>query len=1059
MKYIFVKLYNKNKVINLNIFRNITLLLVFVFGMMSFDVSAQKEVSGVVVDENGQSLVGAAIIVQKERRGTITDVNGGFKISVKKGDILVFSYLGYRNYNLRIDKFKKDLRIVLKPDTKFIDDVVVVGYGSMKRSDLTGAVSSVNSQQIKGYKTSSVLEALGGQVAGVQITQQDGTPGAGFDIKIRGVGTVTGDASPLYIVDGFEVDDIGYLSPNDIKDIQILKDASSSAIYGARAANGVVSVTTKSGEVGKPVISYSGSGSYREISNTLDMLSPYEFVKLQMEINPDRFEHTYYRSGSDDDGVPYKYQSLEDYKGVKGINWQDETFRPTWSQDHNVSISGGNKKSKYFFSFSDYSENGIFKNSGFNKTTAKMKISQSLTKKINLQTSIYYSKSVRDGAGTSSGSGRFNALAQVLSARPTGGLKVSDYDLLNKAIDPLELELSESLAQVNPILQAESVFKKRAVEAWSANLALSVNIVKGLKFKATGTYQPRYYRNDLFYHDGSKEAYRNGKKPYGETYMGKSTRWTQNNVFTWNKKINKHSMNVMLGEELSVSTSEGLTGQAKDFPFDNLGNDNLGIGPTPSKVTTSYYEKRLLSFFTRVNYNYRNKYLFTGTLRADGSTVFSDSNKWGIFPSFSLAWRVNNEEFMKNINFISNLKFRLGWGTVGNDRISNFLSLDLYYPSKLGLGTKMFTVLSPKQLRNKNLKWEGSSTFNIGVDVGLLKNRINFNAEYFIKNTKDLLLAQSLAYVTGFASQYQNIGKIQNKGFELSLNTVNIRSGKFMWKTTINFSTITNELKALQKGLSEMYAYSRFNSEFTGYDYIAKVGSPLGLIYGYEFDGVYQDSDFDVTPGGKRVLSQGVTNNIHYGKVHPGVIKYKDQNGDNLITPEDRTVIGNTLPDWYGGITNNISYNGFDFSMLWQFNYGNDVYNATRLYMTQSHRERRNLMAEVSDRWQPNNASNLVPSAKGYIRNELNSRFVEDGSFLRLKNITLGYSLPKEFLQRYYIDKLRFYVSAQNLLCLTKYSGYDPEVSMRKNNPMTPGLDWGAYPRSKVFVFGVELKF
>ena len=415
---------------------------------------------------------------------------------------------------------------------------------------------------------------------------------------------------------------------------------------------------------------------------------------------------------------------------------------------------------------------------------------------------------------------------------------------------------------------------------------------------------------------------------------------------------------------------------------------------------------------------------------------------------------------MKDITPISNLKLRLGWGTVGNDRITNYLSMDLYTSSKYGLGQQLATVLSPKQLANKDLKWEGSTTANLGIDLGLFQNRLNFTADFFIKNTKDLLLEQKLAYVTGFNSQWQNIGKIQNKGIELNINSTNIKTRHFSWQTDFNISFIKNTLKELQSGTSYVQSATKFNSNFNGNDYISIVGSSLGQMYGYVFDGVYQTSDFNMLPNGTMQLKPGIADiSTHAGKtVVPGMVKYKDMDGDGVITPDDRTTIGNGQPDWYGGITNTFNYKNIDFSFMFQFQYGNDIYNATRMFNTQSQDERSNQLVEVADRWTPTHASNRVPSAKGYVKYELYSRFIEDGSFLRLKNITLGYTLPKKWTRKAYINRLRVYGTAQNLFCFTKYSGYDPEVNM-KSSPLMPGFDWGAYPKSRVFTFGVEVQF
>lgn len=759
-------------------------------------------VKGTVLDENKEPLIGATIQVKGENNGVAADLDGNFTLKVKKNATLVVSYIGYLTQEVRLQG-KTQITVQLTPDSKTLDEVIVVGYGTMKKSDLTGSVASVASKDIEGFQTSSVAGALGGQIAGVQITSTDGTPGAGFNISIRGVGTLTGDASPLYIVDGFEVSDIDYLSNSDIESIEVLKDASSSAIYGARAANGVVLITTKSGKAGKTTISYNGSATYRKISKTLDLLSPYEFVKLQGEVN-EAYSSTYFKAENDADGNPYKYQTLDDYIGVTGVDWQGETFNPTWSQDHNISIMGGTDNTKYNGSLSRYVENGIFKNSGFDRTTAKFRLDQKINKKVSFNLTVNYAMTNRKGVGTSGDSGRFNMLAQILSARPTGGLKMTNEELLESAIDPEMLSTGESLAQVNPVKQAESVTNDKRAEMWSANAAVNWQIIKGLTFKTSGSYNTTNNRTDIFYRDGSKEAYRNGQKPYGRTQMGRDVRWTNTNTLTWKDKVKKHNYDVMLAHEVSFRSSEYLLGEAMDFPFDNLGNDNLGLGATPSKVNTNYYDKTLLSFFARANYNYDNRYLLTATVRTDGSTVFSNKNKWGFFPSFSAAWRVSEEAFMKDLKWISNFKVRFGWGIVGNDRISNYLSMDLYTDSKYGIGNSTVTVLTPKQLKNSNLKWEGSSSVNLGLDLGFFDNRLNVTADFFIKNTKDLLLAQSLAQATGFTSQWQNIGKIQNKGIELSITSTNIQTKEFTWNTNFNISFIRNELKALADGASHM---------------------------------------------------------------------------------------------------------------------------------------------------------------------------------------------------------------------------------------------------------------
>ena len=1014
-------------------------------------------VKGTVLDETGTPLIGAGVTEKGTSNGVVTDLDGMYEIKVAKDAELTFSYISYADQDVKVEG-KTSIDVSLQPDKNVLDEVVVIGYGTMKKSDLTGSVGSVNSKTLENFKTGSVVEALAGQVAGVSITAADGTPGSGFDIKIRGVGTVNGDASPLYIVDGFEVDDISVIANQDVLSVDFLKDASASAIYGARAANGVVLVTTKSGREGRPQVTYNGSASYRQLSRRLELLTPYDFVALQMEVNPSKYGSTYYKAGNDADGVPYKYQSLEDYRNLdqsEWIDWQNEAFRPTWSQNHDVSIRGGIKDSQYTVSFSHFDENGIFTNSGFARNTARVKIQQKITKWLTFQGSLNYTSQKRTGIGTGGGQ-----LANLLSYRPVGGLNVSAWELRNLMYDPTaQAESNFDSNKINPIVQAESTDDIRKSEQWIGNVSLSAQLAKGLTFKTAATYNSNFQRRDIFYHETTSQAYRAGG-PYGETTTSKNTRWQNSNTLNYKRTFKKkHSVDAMIGQEVAYIGSESLKGQSRDFPFDDLGNNNLGLGATPSLVETTKAESLRLSFFARGFYSYDDRYMVTATVRADASTVFSKKNKWGVFPSFAASWNMANESWLKDVQWLNTLKLRAGWGTVGNDRITNYLSMNLYTDSKLGVGTSQTTILTPKQLANYNLRWEGSMTTNVGLDLGFFDSRLTATIDGFVKDTKDLLLKQNLAFVTGFEAQMQNVGKIRNAGVELTLHSVNFNKRNFFWTTDFNLSYIKNTLVALQDGTPYITDRSEFNSNFTSDDYIAYVGGSLGDMYGYIYDGVYQSSDFNMTPGGNLVLKPGVADLSPRGMVPaPGVVKYRDVNGDGKITPDDRTSIGNGYPDLYGGLTNSFQFYGVDLSFMFQFSVGNEVYNATRMYLTQTKNERVNQMHEVADRWTPSNASTKVPSANGYISYDVSSRFIEDGSFLRLKNITLGYTLPENITRRFYVSKLRVYATAQNLFCLTNYSGYDPEVSVL-SNPLTPGFDWGAYPKSRVFTFGVELQF
>ena len=1037
-----------------NIYRILLICTTILWCVPAFSQQRIK-VSGTVVDETGQPLIAAGVSQSGTDNGTVTDIDGKYVITVPADAKLTFTYISYTTQEVAVGG-RAVIDMKLLPDNTLLEEVVVIGYGTVKKSDLTGSVSSISDKSLKDFKASSVVEALGGQIAGVNITASDGTPGAGYDIKIRGVGTVNGDSSPLFIVDGFEVSSIDFLASQDIQSIDVLKDASASAIYGARAANGVVLVTTKSGREGQPQISYNGSASYRQLSKKLETISAYDFVALQLETNASKYADTYFKPGNDSNGNPYKYQSLEDYRNFPdAIDWQSEAFRPTWSQNHDVSVRGGTKSSQYTLSYSYFDEDGIFTNSGYKKHNARVKIRQEVTKWLVLDGSLNYTSSTKTGIGTSG-----SQLANLIAYRPVGGLNVSQYDLRYLMYDPTaQAESNFDSNRINPITQAENVDTKTRQEQWIGNLAATIKFNKQLTFKSAATYNTNYQRRDNFYHEKTSNAYRAGG-PLGETTMARNKRWQVSNTLTYQNRFKKkHNLNVMLGQETAATSYESLLGQSKDFPFENFGNDNLGLGATPSKVSTSRTESMRLSFFARGFYSYDDRYMVTATFRADASTVFSPNHKWGFFPSFAASWNIKNEPWMKDVKGVSTLKLRAGWGTVGNDRITNYLSIDLYTDSRIGMGSTTYTALTPKQIANYDLRWEGSMTTNVGLDLGFFDSRLNLTIDGFVKDTKDLLIQQKLAYVTGFSSQWQNVGKIRNAGVELSISSINFSKRNFSWSTDLNLSYIRNTLVSLQDGTSYITRKSGFNSNFTQDDYISYVGSSLGDMYGYVFDGVYQYSDFNMLPDGSMQLKDGVPDLSPRGyQAIPGMTKYKDINGDGKITPEDRTSIGNGYPDLYGGMTNRFQFYGVDFSFLLQFSVGNDVYNAMRLYLTQSRMERTQMLAEVADRWTPSSASNKVPSATGYIPYDVSSRFIEDGSYLRLKNITLGYTIPEKLTKKIWVSKLRIYASAQNLFCLTKYSGYDPEVSML-SSPLTPGFDWGAYPKSLVLTMGLDIQF
>ena len=1035
--------------------KNIISLFLALF-TASIPLAAQSiTVSGTIYDEESESMPGVTILVEGTSQGTVSSADGTYQIKTSKDAVLSFMMLGYKTKSIAVRGTSK-IDVSLEPDRQNLDESVVIGYGTMKRSDLTGSVSSVSARELQNQKTPNAMEAMAGMVSGVNITTVDGAPGAEMVVNIRGIGTVNGDASPIYVVDGFEVANLNHIANSDISSIEVLKDASATAIYGSRGANGVILVTTKSGRIGRPEVTYNGSATYKSLARKIDVLSPYEFVELQMELNPTKYDGYYYRHGNDASGKPWKYQSLEDYRDVKGVDWQEEAFRPTWSQQHDLSVRGGNKDTQYSVSFSHFDDQGIFSTNTYAKDAARIKLQQKVYDWLSMTLGVGYASIRNTGVGTGGGT-----LGNILQYRPTGGLRVTDDFLRNNSVDPILDDFDVSnVSSYNPIVNAENTDVLRKNDIWDANGALNFRLSKYLQFKVMGYYSNNFYRYDTFYKSGSSLADR-GSGPYGSSSVRRTMRYSNTNQLNYVRTFNRvHKLNLMLGHETSCQLAQEVLAEAKSFPLDNLGVDNLGLGAVSSQTKSSKSDNRRLSFFTRMFYSYSDRYMLTTTLRADASSVFAPSHKWGLFPSFSLAWNLSNEKFMKQLDWLSSLKLRTGWGLVGNDRISSYLSMDLYDAIRYGVGSHQEIALLSSHLPNADLRWEASATTNVGIDASFLKDRITVTLDAFVKDSKDLLMQQDIALASGFDKQWQNVGQLRNKGMELTVKTINLSKRDFSWTTDFNISFIRNTLVALNSGKDYLLSRSGINSSFSSYDYIARVGDPLGSMYGYVFDGIYQQSDFEVWGDGSMHLKPGVVDMSEHASeaVYPGYVKYKDLDGDGIITTEDRTAIGNGQPDFYGGLTNTFHIYNFDFSFMLQFVYGNDIYNAQRMFSTQTRLQMINFLGEVRDRWSTTNASNSVPAANGYVPYDVYSRFIEDGSFLRLKNITLGYTVPAKWSQRVRISQLRFYLTAQNLFCLTSYSGSDPEVSMR-NSALMPSFDYGAYPKSRSYTAGLQINF
>ena len=1040
---------------------------------------AQEEgvtVTGTVVDAMGE-LPGVSVVVKGTTNGMTTDLMGNFKLErVQPDDILQFSFIGYKTQEIKVGS-QRTFNITMEEDAQQLDEVVVVGYQEIRKGDLTGSVAKANMEDLLSAPVSSFDQALGGRIAGVNVSSGEGMPGATMNITIRGNNSLTQDNTPLYIIDGFPVEDASIaaaINPNDIESTNILKDASATAIYGSRGANGVVVITTKQGKQGKPVITYDGSVSVSKVTKFMEMMSGYEFVKLQNEIEPTRTLERYFMNGEEYNGQIW---DLESYRNAPVADWQDEVFRTAMAHSHNVGISGGGENVRYNGSLSYYSQDGILLNTGYERLQARM--NTTFTRgKFTANITTNYSRTIQTGNSPSdnSYSGMNNLFYSVWGYRPVAYPNGTLDDLRNQLIDQA-VENEASDYRFNPILDLENAYVKRYTNNYQLNGYLQYQILDGLKLKVSGGYTYDNRHNDTF--NNSKTRYGGPRSTLGvnaTVQRSERLQWLNENLLTYQHNWqNTHSLNVMLGTTLQNSDYEVYAFSTRDIPNESLGMAGMEQGTinTTSSAKSSW---ALFSYFASASYNYKGKYYLSGTFRADGSSKFSADNRYGYFPSGSAAWTFTKEDFMEPTkDWLSSGKLRLSWGLTGNNRIGEYdryallemvrshandtsLSESTVYPFNNVLETVGMATTS---LPNEDLKWETTEQWNIGLDLGLFDERVAFTMDLYRKTTRDLLLDAQLPYSSGYITAMKNIGKVRNQGIELTLNTININNKNFKWSSNFNIAFNQNEVLELTEGQNSLLSTATFDQNFNSQpNYIAKVGYPMGMIYGYVYEGTYKYEDFDKS-GNTYTLKGNIPHYSSESNTQPGYPKYKDINGDGVIDADDRTMIGRGAPIHTGGFTNNFEFYGFDLNIFFQWSYGNDVLNANRLFFESSFQKKRELnqFASYADRWTPENPTSDIPRASNSGSNlVISSRVVEDASFLRLKSVTLGYNIPAKFLSKYNINKARVYVAAQNLWTLTGYSGYDPEVSVR-NSALTPGLDFSSYPRAMSFSFGINLGF
>ena len=1044
-------------------------ILMFLLLLSGIAVNAQHRITGTVKDAQGEPIVGANVLERGVKtNGTITDINGNFVISTTlKNSILTFSFIGYESKAISVGT-KTKIEIILEENSQMLDDVVVVGYGTQKRSDLTGSVASVSMKDMMKAPVKSFDEALAGRIAGVQVVSSEGQPGASIDVVIRGGNSVTQDNSPLYVIDGFPVENpgnesvnpINAIDPADIESIDILKDASATAIYGARAANGVVIIQTKQGSEGKTTISYNGYYGWQSSTKRLDVLDPYEFVKLQNEIDPVKTK-TLYLDKVNSDGTK-ETVPLDYYKNIEGINWEEQIMRTAPMQNHHLSLLGGTKLSKYNASFSYLNQKGIIINSGFTRGQARLGYEREINKRMKVNFNVSYARVKRYGTpvSTSNYNNELNLLFSVWAYRPISLIN-SDVNLLEVPNDP-EIEQTADF-RYNPIITTQNELRETTEESLVANAFLEYMIVENLKLKVSGGYTRRFSQSDTFNNSLSRSGNEttNNRVNGGQGYTNTTT-WLNENTLNYNLRINKNqTINLLGGMTLQGSKYRSFAAYSKLLPNENLGVSGLDEG-TPMSVNATSTEWALVSFLGRANYNIKSKYLFTASFRSDGSSRFAPGHKWGHFASGAFAWRINTEKFLKDWKFLSNAKLRLSWGMTGNNNVGNF-SYYAGYSTPVNAGymfnNQFVTGSYPSSMGNSDLTWETTHQYDAGLDLGFFKQRLTLTIDWYRKNTKDLLLNASLPTSTGYSSQFQNIGSVRNEGLEISLGAVIFDTKDFKWNSSFNISFNKNKVLELADNEYSLLTAQRWGDDWQLIPgYIARLGGPVAAFYGHIWDGVYQYDDFDKV-GDKYILKDNITSNGEpRASVQPGDIKYRDLNGDRVVDDNDKTVIGNPLPVHIGGFNNNFYFRGFDLNVFLQWSYGNDIYNANKLMLESGYKYNTNQYASYANRWSPENQNSNIPAAKGSSLKTYSTRIVEDGSYLRLKTVSLGYTLPVSLTQKWGISLFRIYASAQNIYTWTGYSGYDPEVSIRRT-ALTPGFDYSAYPKAMTITLGTNINF
>ncbi len=993
----------------------------------------QKPLSGKVTDENGQTLPGVTVLIKGTTNGTVTNIDGVYTLpNIPENATLVFSFIGMKTQEAVVGN-QTTINITLGVDAIGIEEVVAIGYGSQKKSDLTGAVVSVSSEDMNmGGTVSSAAQALQGRTAGVVVTQNSKAPGGSISVRIRGSNSISSNNEPLYVVDGFPTTNGADINPNDIESMQILKDASATAIYGARGANGVILITTKRGKAGESEITYNGYVGTQKIVNPFEMLDGKQYMNLANAL---------YKEIDGQENAENAVYTESQLQSNINTDWIKETSRTGVVQDHNIQFKGGSEKTKVLASLGYFDQKGVLKNTDFSRMSGRLNIDQTVNDYVRAGATVF---AQRENSNFQLYSGNIlyqNVLLGILTYDPTVPAFNEDGTYGRPPGGRGDNPLANLLERTND----------QTKDKFNGNMFIEVEPIKNLVFKVNGgvellhSFQGKYlprstYQGGIDNGVASRNEFSSLNQLLDATVSYKTVIDTD------------HSFNVMGGYSYQKYGYQNESISVKGFSTDLFSYNNVGAASTITGVSSYKKESLLVSFFGRFNYSYKEKYLATFTLRGDGSSRFGSNQRWGTFPSGSLAWRLDQEPFIQDLNTFSNLKLRIGYGKTGNDQVGEYASYALMSNTHLtfdGTTNTAGTHLNPNTPENPTLKWETTSQYNLGLDMGFFNSRLGLSVDAYSKSTYDLLIQKNLPTYSGFFVVQSNVGEIANKGFEVELNSINT-TGDFKWETRFNFALNRNKVVSLG-GESEIYITSSKPVGNVSEEQYAVIreGEPLGSLFGYVYDGVLQEGEtYSAQPNSK-----------------PGDPKYLDLSGpegvpDGLITSDDRTIIGSAQPDFIFGFTNNFDYKNFDLSLFFYGSVGNDLLNMTNMNLEW------NRTTDALNRWTPTNTDTDQPRNGFYYAQYggyTNSHFIEDASFLRLKNVTLGYTIPSGIN---FLSSVRLYVVAENLFTLTKYSGWDPEVDTKgyeakgsQTANAGGGLDFNSYPSMKSFTVGLNVTF